>query len=82
MTAGIFIEGWRPTSKKQIKAVLAGPHPSLVSVEDTSMWRTGFNGPVDGMAVGQKITFVGPDPYTSRKFFGTIERTPRGYKLT
>ena len=81
MTAGIFIEGHRPTSKKQIKAVLAGPDPDMVSIENTSMFG-GYFGSVGGMAVGQKITFVGPDPYTSRKFYGTIERTPRGYKLS
>lgn len=78
---GIYIEGHHPTSKKAIKETLAGPYPSLVSVECTSMFG-GFNGPVSGMAVGQKITFVGPDPYHARKFYGTIERTAKGFKLT
>lgn len=65
---GIFIDGKRPKSKKAVKdAILADA--SRVVFENTSM----FGGSdYDGTNVPSGLTFVGPDPYTSRKFYGSI----------
>jgi hypothetical protein len=66
---GIFINGQRPASKKAIKeAVVAG---GRVRIEATSMFGNEYDGDVSQAPDG-KYTFVGPDPYTKRNFYGTI----------
>ena len=73
MSYGIFINGIRPVSKKAIKEALLND-PASVYVESTHMFsEMGFS---ERVAPGMtEITFAGPDPYTSRKFYGQI-----GYK--
>jgi hypothetical protein len=76
MTDGIFIEddnGFtsRPKSKKAIKEAMA-KDPASVIIENTSM-----HGGKGGRLTlahfrGEQITFVGPDPYRDRRFYGTI----------
>ena len=61
----------RPTSKKAVKEAIAAD-PASVTVESTSLFG-GVGGAVDTLPAGTTITFVGPDPYTSRKFYGTIK---------
>lgn len=75
---GIFIDGRRPTSKKQIKEQVAH-YPQFVSVEATSLFGNEYDGPITDAPDGA-IHFVGPDPYTSRRFYGTIEKC--GDKIT
>jgi hypothetical protein len=58
--------GWAP-SKKAVKAAVADGTARIVS---TSLFG-GYSGPVTDAPDGT-YTFVGPDPYTSRKFYGTI----------
>ncbi len=69
MSDGVFIAGRRPKSKKDIKVALeTAPH--TVSIESTSLFGGGFSGKVsEGMP---EITFAGPCPHTSRKFYGQI----------
>ena len=67
---GIFIDGRRPKSKKEIKEVVA-TDPSRVSIEATSMFGNEYDGELTHAPEG-RITFVGPDPYTKRSFYGTI----------
>jgi len=69
MSDGVFIKGRRPTSKKAIKEALA-TDPKSVSIESTSMFGNGYSGPVSETM--PEITFAGPDPHTSRKFYGQI----------
>lgn len=78
MTDGIYINGRRPKSKKEIKDAVRDA-PDTVHVECTSM-HGGFSGPVSEIV--RSITFVGPDPYTNRKFYGNIVRGPKGLKVT
>ena len=79
MAQGIFIDGRRPKSKKEIKEAVA--QPSRVQIEATSLIPgTEFDGYADDMPEGKTIYFVGPDPYTSRKFYGQIVR--KGGKIT
>jgi len=40
-------------------------------LEATSMFGNEYDGPVANAPEG-RYTFVGPDPYTSRKFYGTL----------
>lgn len=69
---GIFIDGRRPKSKKEIKEVCA-LDPSRVSLEATSLIASDeYDGPVANAPRNKRFGFVGPDPYTKRNFYGNI----------
>lgn len=72
---GIFINGRRPMSKKEVRKV-ARANPGAVSLEATSLFGNEYDGPLSEF-VG-RATFVGPDPYLRRTFYGTLERTKEG----
>lgn len=77
MTQGIFINGERPKSKKQMKEAIM-EDASRVRLEATSLFGNDYDGPVSEMPVGRMAFVVGPDPYTSRKFYANIERLANG----
>ena len=64
---GIFINDKRPRSKKEVKEA---PY-AFIEIEATSVFGDEYGGALEDMPDG-RISFVGPDPYTSRKFYGTI----------
>lgn len=75
---GIKIRGvGRPRSKKQVKEEIA-TDPSRVFAEGTSLHGGEYDGPISEMPEGTKVNFVGPDPYTNRKFYGTIVKDQSG----
>lgn len=77
---GIYLNGRRPKSKKEIRERLAAPDGAVaVELEATSMFGNEYGGPVKGAPDGS-YHIVGPDPYTKRSFYGTI--TKRGDKIT
>lgn len=83
MSYGIFICGARPKTKKAVKeAVQKGNEESggnfRVVLENTSMFG-GYDGSITNAPDGD-YHFVGPDPYNSRKFYGTL--TVRAGKAT
>lgn len=80
MTQGIFIEGRRPRSKKQIKEAVEAGLP--VRIEATSWHGDEYDGDVSHMPLNQTIYFVGPDPFIARNFYGQIKRTASGVKVT
>jgi hypothetical protein len=67
---GIFINGQRPKSKKAVREAVAA-NPATVRAEATSMFGNEFDGSLAEYG-GGTISFVGPDPYTDRRFYGTI----------
>ena len=81
MTQGIFIHGGRPKTKKAFKDQVdlindAGADPWSVVVEATSIHGNEFDGSL--AKAKTENTFgpfyiVGPDPYTSRKWYATLE---------
>lgn len=76
MSYGIFINGRRPKSKKEVKEAVADPDVSVVLVlESTSIFGNPFYGPL-ATAPDGTYYFVGPDPYSNRKFYGTITVAP------
>jgi hypothetical protein len=79
---GIFINGRRPKSKKEIKEAIAAD-PASVELECTSVFENDYNytGPLDEAPVG-RYSFVGPDPYRARNFYGTIIVTPEEVKCS
>lgn len=88
---GIYIltaEGWvRPRSKKQVREI-AAEHPERVEIEGTSIFGNEYSGLLSDWPGGRPITFVGPDPYTKRNFYGTIDKlaptakVPSGFKVS
>ena len=79
MAQGLFYKGRRPKSKKEIREAVKNGEAERVSVEATSMFGHEYDGPLSEAPDG-RITFVGPDPYTRRRFYGTI--TVRDGKVT
>ncbi len=77
---GIFVSYTRPKSKKAVREAIAAD-PSRVTIEATSMFGNEYDGPVADAPNG-RYTFVGPDPYTSRKFYGTIVKTGDSIKVS
>ncbi len=77
MTQGIWIGAGRPLSKKVVKEEIA-ERPWNVRAQATSFFGGEYDGPISDMPLGTTITFVGPDPERSRKFYGTITRTAKG----
>lgn len=78
MTQGIWVNGRRPKSKKEVKEA-ASIDAAHVSLEATSIFGNEHDGPLTTLPEGT-YTFVGPDPRTSRKFFGNV--VIRGDKIT
>lgn len=80
MSHGVFVNGQRPKSKKAIKEALAAgltvrfENTSAFGGEDFYAHGTTISD-IDGRPAGtvKPINFVGPDPYTSRKYYGTVE---------
>jgi hypothetical protein len=70
MTQGVFVNGLRPKSKKAIKEALA--NGDEVSLEATSVFGNEYDGDVRTAPDGA-YTFVGPDPYRARNFYGNFE---------
>lgn len=73
---GIFVDGKRPKSKKAVREAIADD-PTRVHVEATSMFGNEFDGIATQMDPGT-VLFVGPDPYTSRNFYGKLTLKPNG----
>jgi hypothetical protein len=61
----------RPRSKKEIK----GWEPRDIVIEATSLYGDEWEGPASLMPQDRPAFFVGPDPYTSRRFYGKIVRS-------
>lgn len=74
---GIFVDFNRPASKKAIREA-ATADPSRVQIEATSVFGNDYDGSAADLPVGKKVLFVGPDPYTKRNFYGSIERASDG----
>lgn len=89
MSVGIFIDGRRPKSKKEVREVVALGDEGLrrIELENTSAFNNKFDCTLhdfvnDGAHAVHgreaRIDFVGPDPYRSRKFYGNIYITATG----
>ncbi len=69
MSYGIYINGRRPKSKKEVKEAIADAG-QRVRLENTSLFG-GYDGDPH-LAPPGKYDFVGPDPYTKRNFYGNV----------
>lgn len=75
---GIRIDGRRPESKKEVREAIAAD-PGRVTVEITSAFHARSGQDVALGEADMPVTFVGPDPYARRNFYGTITRGPKGW---
>lgn len=66
---GLFINGQRPKSKKAVREAVA--NGDRVTVEATSIFGNEYHGPLSEAPNG-RINFVGPNPYSDRRFYGSI----------
>lgn len=68
-------------TKKALKEALAAD-PSGVNFFGTSDF-TPYHSDGNGIPLGVTLSVVGPDPYTSRKWYATVERgRDRGIKVS
>ncbi len=67
---GIYVYDRRPKSKKAVKEAVAAD-PSTVRLEATSVFGNEYDGPLN-QAPNGTYTFVGPDPYSARNYYGSI----------
>lgn len=74
---GIFINNARPATKKALK-LAAAEDPASIVIDGTSLFG-GFSGYALEAPEDLPFYIVGPDPYTSRKWYATLYN--RGGKL-
>jgi len=81
---GLFVrfedKGWhRPATKREVQQALAASL-KYVRVEATSLFGNEAEGTVMELmdTAPHKIAIVGPDPYTRRNFYGTLNITKAG----
>jgi hypothetical protein len=67
---GVYVNMHRPKTKKALKAAIADD-PVTVTLEAPSMFGDEYSGAVTSAPPGMYYV-VGPDPYTSRKWYATI----------
>ena len=77
---GIFINFNRPKSKKEVKETIAS-NPDKVRLEATSIFGNEYDGLVSDAPDGT-YNFVGPNPFTDRKFYGTIKKNGTTIKVS
>ena len=72
-----------PSGARKTKSLLKKllkEDPSQVYLYDTSAFGSKFSGSADSLPEGTTFNVVGPDPYTKRDWYASVEKTPRGIK--
>jgi hypothetical protein len=69
---GVEFMGGKKT-KGRLKELI-GLNPASVYLYDTSASGSKFNGTVDKLPVGIVFNVIGPDPYSKRDWYASIER--------
>lgn len=68
---GLYIKFRRPKSKAEVRRTIQAGNAADLSLEATSLFGDEYDGSVVDAPDGE-YHFVGPDPYNSRKFYGTL----------
>ena len=70
---GVFDpDGFRFPTKKALKDLAATPAADTIQLEATSLFCNEYDGYLGNAPYG-KYTVAGPDPYTDRRWYATIE---------
>ncbi|MFJ1700443.1 hypothetical protein ACIOHC_36230 [Streptomyces sp. NPDC088252] len=82
INVGAYIDGERPKTKKALTDALAN-NPGSVRFDRTSPLDGSDGKAIAGDAIPETdtLTVTGPDPYTSRKWYASVKRTPTGPKV-
>jgi hypothetical protein len=75
MMDGVYVNGERPKTKKALREAVESA-PETVELEHTAMGEEGRTS-LMRLPVGRYYV-VGPDPYTSRKWYGHVVVLPNG----
>lgn len=67
-------------TKKALKQWIQD-EPVLVVLYETSLGKEDNRYNCDSLDIGVRYSVVGPNPYTSRKWYATVEKLPNG-KIT
>lgn len=85
INAGVKINGEHAKSKKAIKDALTS-NPASVLFYTTSPFGRSFSVTADNLDTElnciNKLSIVGPDPFNNRKWYGTVENTAKGIKVS
>ena len=81
VNVGAYINGKRPSSKTALRTAVKNA-PETVSFDSTALMGEQFDGSAVDLEEGTKLSVTGPDPYTSRKWYATVERTAKGLKVS
>lgn len=81
INVGAFVAGGRPKTKKALKEALTDA-PQTVRFEGTSAMGPQFRGYARDLTEGIRLSVAGPDPYTSRKWFATVELINGKFKIS
>jgi hypothetical protein len=81
VNVGAYVDGKRPATKAALKRALA-ENPASVEFDGTSPLGPQYSD-LSGVNVpeGVSLTVVGPDPFTSRKFYATVKINARTGKV-
>lgn len=81
INVGALIDGRDAPSKRALKLTLADK-PERVTFYTTSELspRASYTG--DQVPDGAKLSVVGPNPYSARRYYATVEVGPKGVKLS
>ena len=77
---GTFVNDERPRTKKALREAIMH-FPEKVRLEATSLFGGEYDGPLAFAPPGTYYV-VGPDPYTSRKWYGQIKVDSKGAVLS
>jgi hypothetical protein len=80
INVGARVNGARPASKKALREALKD-NPGSVTFDGTSPFGEQFSGTVRSIPADATLSVVGPDPYTSRKWYASVTRDAAG-KIT
>ena len=88
INCGALIDGLRPLTKKELREAVAA-YPDSVSFDATSIIiqpaEGGYGTPqasLDAVREGHKLSVVGPDPFTNRRWYATVEMGKNGIKVS
>lgn len=84
INVGVFADNERIKTKGLLKAMVK-VSPELLRFDQTSAFPAKEFPAIIELTMlknGYKLSVVGPDPYKSRNWYATVEKTERGFKVS
>lgn len=77
LNTGAYVEGERAPSKKALREAVKA-HPESVRFDLTSQFDGQGDWTPEDVGPGVTLSVVGPDPYTSRRWYASVTRDAKG----